>query len=106
MNKKWITIIILFLCVLLSVIAYFYWDIPLSLYCKGLGRSVLDIAEIVTIWGESRWYYMILVPAFIYFWFLAKNKLWSKRILFIFISLSASGPVSYTHLTLPTIYSV
>jgi membrane-associated phospholipid phosphatase len=94
MNKKWITIIILFLCLLLSVIAYFYWDIPLSLYCKGLGRSVLDIAEIVTIWGESRWYYMILVPAFIYFWFLAKNKLWSKRILFIFISLSASGLIS------------
>jgi membrane-associated phospholipid phosphatase len=94
MNKKWITIIILFLCLLLSVIAYFYWDIPLSLYCKGLGRSVLDIAEIVTIWGESRWYYMILVPAFIYFWFLAKNKLWSKRILFIFISLSASGLIN------------
>jgi len=94
MNKKWITIIILFLCLLLSVIAYFYWDIPLSLYCKGLGRSVLDIAEIVTIWGESRWYYMILVPAFIYFWFLAKNKLWSKRILFIFISLSTSGLIS------------
>jgi len=94
MNKKWITIIMLFLCLLLSVIAYFYWDIPLSLYCKGLGRSVLDIAEIVTIWGESRWYYMILVPAFIYFWFLAKNKLWSKRILFIFISLSTSGLIS------------
>lgn len=37
---------------------------------------------------------MILVPAFIYFWFLAKNKLWSKRILFIFISLSASGLIS------------
>lgn len=94
MNKKWITIIILFLCLLLSVIAYFYWDIPLSLYCKGLGRSVLDIAEIVTIWGESRWYYMILVPAFIYFWFLAKNKLWSKRIIFIFISISASGLIN------------
>jgi membrane-associated phospholipid phosphatase len=94
MNNKWITIIILFLCSILSVIAYFYWDIPLTIYCKGLGRSVLDIAEIVTIWGESRWYYMILIPAFIYFWFLAKNKLWSKRILFILISLSVSGLIN------------
>jgi len=94
MNNKWITIIILFLFSLFSVIAYYYWDLPLTLYCKGLGRSVLDIAEIFTIWGESRWYYIILVPAFIYFWFLAKNKLWSKRILFIFISLSASGLVN------------
>jgi undecaprenyl-diphosphatase len=37
---------------------------------------------------------MILVPAFIYFWFLAKNKLWSKRIIFIFISISASGLIN------------
>jgi membrane-associated phospholipid phosphatase len=94
MNKKWIAIIILSLCSILSVIAYFYWDIPLTIYCKGLGRSVLDIAEIVTVWGESRWYFIILVPAFIYFWFLAKNKLWSKRILFIFISISASGLIN------------
>jgi len=94
MNKKWIAIIILSLCSILTVISYYYWDIPLTIYCKGLGRSVLGIAEFVTIWGESRWYYMILVPAFIYFWFLAKNKLWSKRILFIFISLSTSGLIS------------
>ena len=94
MNKKWIAIIILSLCSILTVISYYYWDIPLTIYCKGLGRSVLDIAEFVTIWGESRWYYMILVPAFIYFWFLAKNKLWSKRILFILISLSVSGLIN------------
>jgi membrane-associated phospholipid phosphatase len=94
MNKKWIAIIILSLCSILTVISYYYWDIPLTIYCKGLGRSVLDIAEFVTIWGESRWYYMILVPAFIYFWFLAKNKLWSKRIIFIFISISASGLIN------------
>ena len=94
MNNKWITIIILFLCSLFSVIAYYYWDLPLTLYCNELGRPVRDIAEIVTIWGDSLWYYIILVPAFIYFWFLAKNKLWSKRILFIFISLSASGLVN------------
>jgi undecaprenyl-diphosphatase len=94
MNKKWIAIIILSLCSILTVISYYYWDIPLTIYCKRLGRSVLDIAEFVTIWGESRWYYMILVPAFIYFWFLAKNKLWSKRIIFIFISISASGLIN------------
>jgi len=59
--------------------------------CKKLGRSVIDIAKIVTILGDSLWYFIILVPAFIYFWFLAKNKLWSKRIIFILVSLSISG---------------
>ena len=91
MNKKLIAIVLLFLCSLFSVISFFYWDIPLAHYCKGLGRSILDIAEIVTIWGESLWYYIILVTAFIYFWFLAKNKLWSMRSLFLLMSISASG---------------
>jgi membrane-associated phospholipid phosphatase len=91
MNRKWLALIIIFLSLLLSVLSYFYWDLPLAVYCKGLGRSVLDIAEVVTTWGESRWYYMIMAPAFIYFWFINKNKLWSQRIAFIFISLSASG---------------
>ena len=91
MNKKWLTFVIFFLCVLLCFISYYYWDLPLAIYCKGLGRSVIDIAKIVTILGDSLWYFIILVPAFIYFWFLAKNKLWSKRIIFILVSLSISG---------------
>lgn len=94
MNKKLIAIVLLFLCSLFSVISFFYWDIPLVHYCKGLGRSILDIAEIVTIWGESLWYYIILVTAFIYFWFLAKNKLCSMRSLFLLMSISASGLIS------------
>jgi membrane-associated phospholipid phosphatase len=56
-----------------------------------LRPSVLAIADIVTTLGDSLWYFIILVPAFIYFWFLAKNKLWSKRIIFILVSLSISG---------------
>jgi membrane-associated phospholipid phosphatase len=92
--KKWIAAIFFFICLVLVAVSYFYWDKPLTLYCNELGRPVRDIAEIVTIWGDSLWYYIILVPAFICFWFLAKNKLWSKRILFILISLSASGLIS------------
>jgi membrane-associated phospholipid phosphatase len=91
MNKKWLTFIIIFFCVILCVISYYYWDLPLAIYCKRLGRSIIDVANIVTILGDSLWYFIILVSAFIYFWFLAKNKLWSKRIIFILVSLSISG---------------
>ncbi len=94
MIQKWIAAIFFFVCLVLIAVSYFYWDIPLAIYCKGLNRSIVDIAEIVTILGESRWYYIILVPAFIYFWFLARNKLWSRRLLFLFISISASGLIS------------
>jgi len=92
--KKGIAAIFFFVCLLLVTVSYFYWDIPLAIYCKGLNRSIVDIADIVTILGESKWYYIILVPAFVWFLFLAKNKLWSMRILFLFISISASGLIN------------
>jgi membrane-associated phospholipid phosphatase len=92
--KKWIAAIFFFVCLVLITVSYFYWDIPLAIYCNGVNRSIVDIAQIITILGESRWYYIILVPAFVYFWFLAKNKLWSMRILFLFISISAAGLIS------------
>ena len=94
MIKKWIAAISFFVCLMLVAISYFYWDIPLAIYCKSLNRSIINIAEIITDLGLSGWYYLILVPAFIYFWFLVKNKLWSKRIIFILISLSVAGLVS------------
>ena len=94
MIKKGIAAIFFFVCLLLVTVSYFYWDIPLAIYCKGLNRSIVDIADIVTILGESKWYYIILVPAFVWFLFLAKNKLWSMRILFLFISISASGLIN------------
>ncbi len=94
MIKKWIAAIFFFVCLVLVAVSYFYWDIPLVMYCKGLNSSIVDIAQIITILGESRWYYIILVPAFVYFCFLAKNKLWSMRILFLFISISAAGLIS------------
>jgi len=52
------------------------------------------MAEIVTTAGESKWYYILLVPAYVVFHFVVKNKLWSMRILFLFISISASGLIN------------
>lgn len=94
MKKRWIAAIVLFFCSVLTVISYNYWDIPLAYYCKTLGRSVLDIAEIVTTTGESIWYYILFVPAYIVFYFVLKSKLWSMRILFLFTAISVSGLIN------------
>lgn len=97
MNKKWITIIILFFCSLLCVISYFYWDLPLAIYwiyCKYLDCSIIDIAEIVTVFGESRWYYILLIIAYLPLRIIWKNKLWAMRLLFIFLSISAAGLIN------------
>jgi membrane-associated phospholipid phosphatase len=93
-RKRWIAAIVLLFCSALAAASYNYWDVPLAYYCKGLSRSVLDIAEIVTTAGESKWYYILLVPAYAVLRFVLKNKLWSMRILYLFISLSASGLIN------------
>jgi membrane-associated phospholipid phosphatase len=94
MKKRWIAAILLLLCSMAAAVSYNYWDVPLAYYCKGLSRSVLDIAEIVTTAGESKWYYILFVPAYVVLRFGVKNKLWSMRILFLFTSISAAGLVN------------
>jgi len=93
-KKRWIAALVLLICFLLAALSYNYWDIPLAYYCRALSQPVLNIAQIVTIAGESQWYYYLLVPAYIVFRFIRKNKLWSHRVLFLFVSISASGLLS------------
>jgi membrane-associated phospholipid phosphatase len=78
----------------LIILSYHLWDIPVAYYCRGLSRSVLDIAEIVTRAGDSKWYFMMFVPAFLIFYFIVKNKIWAMRMLFLVICISASGIVN------------
>ncbi len=94
MKKRWIAAIVLLICFVLAALSYNYWDIPLAYYCRALSQPVLNIAQIVTIAGESQWYYYLLVPAYLVLRFIRKNQLWSQRILFFFVSISASGLLS------------
>ena len=94
MKQRWIAVFVILVCAALAALSYNLWDIELAYYCKGLGRSVLDIAETITVAGESRWYYILFVPAYIVFRFVLKNKLWAGRFLFLFLSISASGLIN------------
>ena len=94
MKKRWIALIIFFLTAVIIAISYFNWDIPVLYYCKGLDVSIFNIAQIVTAFGKSTWYFVLFVLAYILFCFVWKNKLWSNRFLFLFMSISASGLIS------------
>jgi membrane-associated phospholipid phosphatase len=93
-KKRWIAVFVILACAVLAALSYNLWDISLAYYCKGLSRRILDIAEIVTIAGESIWYYVLFVPAYIVFRFVLKNKLWAGRFLYLFVSISASGLIN------------
>lgn len=94
MKKRWIAVIVFLFCFVLAALSYNYWDMPIAYYCRALSQPILDIAQIVTIAGESQWYYYSFVPAYVVLHFIVKNKLWSQRILFLFLSISASGLIN------------
>ena len=91
MKKRWIALLLMTSSIFLVYVAYLQWDISVAYACRGLSRRVLDIAEIVTTAGDSKWYFILFVPSFIFFRFIKKNRDWAMRMLFLVISLSVSG---------------
>lgn len=90
-KKRWIAVIILIPSVVLSAVSYNLWDIRLAYYCQGLNRTILDIAGIITQAGDSLWYFISLIPAFILIRFIWKNEQWSAKILYLLLCLTLSG---------------
>jgi len=93
-KKRWLALLLATSGAFLTYVAYIYWDIPAAHYCRGLSRSMVDIAEIVTTAGDSKWYFILFVSALLIFRFILKNRKWSIRILFLLAALSASGLVN------------
>jgi membrane-associated phospholipid phosphatase len=91
LKKRWIFTIIFTVCLLLTMLSYIFWDIPLARYCRALNRSVIDAAEIITTLGITKWYLIVSAALFILFRFIYKNRLQSMRSLFVFSSLSLCG---------------
>ena len=94
MKKRWIAVVLVAAGTVIICLSYNLWDIPIALYCRNLSRSTLDAAEIVTTAGEAKWYFMLCVPLFVLFRFIIKNKIRAMRMLFLFITISASGIVN------------
>ncbi|PKN88026.1 MAG: phosphatase PAP2 family protein [Deltaproteobacteria bacterium HGW-Deltaproteobacteria-1] len=91
MKKRWIAAGLLLFGGVLSAISYYFWDVQLMYYCQGLNRSLVGAAEIITQAGDSLWYFILLVPAFIVIRFVWKNEQWSAKILYLLLCISLSG---------------
>ena len=79
---------------LLIVFSYFFLDIPVSLYCKGLNKSIVDFFGIVTEFGISTWYLVGSFALFLFYRFLRRRPIYAHRALFLFSSVAVSGIVS------------
>jgi membrane-associated phospholipid phosphatase len=90
-KKRRAAIYVLAICLILTIISYVFWDIPLAKYCRTLSREIIDIAEVITPFGITKCYLIGSILFFLIFRFIYKNKLYSSEFLFIFSSLSCSG---------------
>ena len=91
MKKRWIATYVSAVCLTMIIISYFFWDIPLIKYCQTLNRSVIDIFEIITALGITKWYLIASAVLYLFFEFVYKNKLQAMRSLFVLCSLSLCG---------------
>jgi membrane-associated phospholipid phosphatase len=76
------------------VISYFFFDVPITLFCKGLDRSVTDFFGLITEFGISTWYLVGSFGIFLIFSFVRPQKLYAHRALFLFASIAVSGIVA------------
>lgn len=93
MKERRIAAYIFTACLLLTILSYYFWDIPLTRYCQTLNRSIIDIFEIITALGITKWYLIASAVLYLFFGFIYKNKLQSMRALFVLCSLSLCGIV-------------
>ncbi|PKN51959.1 MAG: phosphatase PAP2 family protein [Deltaproteobacteria bacterium HGW-Deltaproteobacteria-13] len=91
MNKKQVAIYISVICLMMTVVSYLLWDIPLAKYCRELNPAVINIFDVITRLGISTWYIVASVIFYLFFRFVYKNNLNAARSLFVFIALSVTG---------------
>jgi membrane-associated phospholipid phosphatase len=79
---------------LLIILSYFFLDIPVTLYCKGLNRNILDVFGIVTEFGISTWYLVGSFALFLFYRFFQRRPIYAHRALFLFSSIAFSGIIA------------
>jgi membrane-associated phospholipid phosphatase len=86
------TVIIVFIvCLIMTVLSYLFWDVPLAEYCRHLSPAVINIADVITRLGISTWYIVASIIFYLFFRYIYKKNLNAFRSLFVFLSLSISG---------------
>jgi membrane-associated phospholipid phosphatase len=76
--------------ILFVLISYFFIDIPVAVFCRGLDKSVTDIFERITPLGVSTWYLVVSFSLFLLFKYY-RRQVYAHQALFLFASISISG---------------
>jgi membrane-associated phospholipid phosphatase len=90
-KKRWIATPVSASSLLLIIVSYLFWDIPITKYCKTLNPAIVKTAAAITLFGIATWYLVASLIFYLFFRFIRKNNLYAARSLFVFLSLSITG---------------
>jgi membrane-associated phospholipid phosphatase len=91
MKKRHAAICISIICLIMTVVSYLFWDIPLAAYCRQLNPDIKKITELITAFGVATWYIVASIVLYLFFRYIYKNNLYSARFLFVSLSLCITG---------------
>ncbi len=95
MKDRKIIYFVFLTCSVFVTLAYIYWDIAIANYFKyGMGLKLRAPGQIITVLGDAKWYYALLLILALVFYFLKKNKLYFTRVIYIFVALITSGIIN------------
>jgi membrane-associated phospholipid phosphatase len=82
--------------IVLAIIAggYCYFDRPLAAYCRNLPPPIVNLFQIITIFGVSTWYLVCSALLFLYFHYIAHRRVLADRMLYLFSAVAASGLIA------------
>ena len=80
--------------ILFSIAGYYWIDIPVAVFCKGMDPWVSNVFDWISTWGESTWYLITALGLFFYFRQFRPRPLYANRALFVFASVAVSGLVA------------
>ena len=81
------------LVVFFCIMGYFFLDLVVAKYCSSTftNNNIRSILKDISKLGLATVYLIFAVVFFLFFTFIKKNKIWSNRALFVFLSISSSG---------------
>jgi len=79
------------LLVILMLVSYHLIDQPLTMFCRSLAPTIIQVFQWITKLGKSEWYLVGFAVLFVFFKSVRRRQIAANRFLFLFVAVAGSG---------------
>jgi membrane-associated phospholipid phosphatase len=75
--------------IVLCTFSYFFLDRQIAYFMKySVDPAIISVGQVITAIGKGTVYFIVIPILFLFFTFVKKNPLWSRRFLFLFLAIA------------------